>query len=61
VGRAYKELIAAWRDVLPTQSVCLKVPLAWPGEHDDVWTKSHREEARRERDAPPTSPANADR
>jgi beta-glucosidase len=28
VGRSYKKLIADWRDVLPTQSVCLSVPLA---------------------------------
>jgi beta-glucosidase len=27
VGRAYKTLIADWRKVLPTQSVCLRVPL----------------------------------
>jgi beta-glucosidase len=27
VGRAYKELIAAWREVLPTQSVCLALPV----------------------------------
>jgi len=31
VGRAYRELIAAWREVLPTQSVCLTVPLASHG------------------------------
>jgi beta-glucosidase/6-phospho-beta-glucosidase/beta-galactosidase len=27
VGRAYKQLIADWRDVLPAQSVCLVVPI----------------------------------
>jgi beta-glucosidase len=27
VGRAYKELIASWRAVLPAHSVCLQVPL----------------------------------
>ncbi len=27
VGRAYQKLISDWRDVLPTQSVCLTVPL----------------------------------
>jgi beta-glucosidase len=30
VGRAYQRLIAGWRDVLPTQSVCLQVPLELP-------------------------------
>jgi beta-glucosidase/6-phospho-beta-glucosidase/beta-galactosidase len=28
VGKAYKQLIEDWRDVLPAQSVCLTVPLA---------------------------------
>ncbi|HZF75811.1 MAG TPA: family 1 glycosylhydrolase [Acetobacteraceae bacterium] len=28
VGLAYKRLIQTWRDVLPTQSLCLTVPLA---------------------------------
>ncbi|WP_442756425.1 family 1 glycosylhydrolase [Methylocystis sp. JAN1] len=32
VGRAYKQLIADWREVLPAQSVCLTVPLAPYGE-----------------------------
>jgi beta-glucosidase/6-phospho-beta-glucosidase/beta-galactosidase len=27
VGRAYKQLIHDWRNVLPTQSVCLRIPL----------------------------------
>jgi hypothetical protein len=30
VGRAYKQLIADWRNVLPTQSVCLRVPVVLP-------------------------------
>jgi beta-glucosidase len=33
VGQAYKKLIADWREVLPTQSVCLVVPIERPGEH----------------------------
>jgi hypothetical protein len=33
VGLAYKQLIADWRDVLPTQSVCLQVPIVLPSEH----------------------------
>lgn len=28
VGKAYKQLIRDWREVLPAQSVCLKVPIA---------------------------------
>ncbi len=27
VGKAYKELIAAWKDVLPVQSICLQLPV----------------------------------
>jgi beta-glucosidase len=34
VGQAYKQLIADWRAVLPTQSVCLVVPIERPSEHD---------------------------
>lgn len=30
VGRAYKRLIEQWRDVLPTQSLCLTVPVVPP-------------------------------
>jgi beta-glucosidase/6-phospho-beta-glucosidase/beta-galactosidase len=32
VGKAYKQLIKDWKDVLPTQSVCLQVPVAFPFE-----------------------------
>ena len=32
VGETYRQLIANWRDVLPTQSLCLTVPLQRPGE-----------------------------
>jgi beta-glucosidase/6-phospho-beta-glucosidase/beta-galactosidase len=35
VGRSYKQLIADWREVLPTQSVCLTVPIVPPSEHDE--------------------------
>jgi len=54
VGKAYKQLIADWRHVLPTQSVCLRVPIA---SHED--RKVHGAEEREE-DVPaefPTAPA----
>src|SRR5437764_508657 len=39
VGKAYKQLIADWRNVLPAQSVCLIVPIKkigdYPGSEDD--------------------------
>ena len=37
VGEAYKQIIADWRDVLPTQSVCLVVPIVTPSEHAQSW------------------------
>ena len=38
VGEAYKRLISQWRDVLPTQSLCLTVPLAMPKQVDQDQT-----------------------
>lgn len=36
VGKAYQQLIADWREVLPTQSVCLTVPLDFPDEESSA-------------------------
>jgi beta-glucosidase/6-phospho-beta-glucosidase/beta-galactosidase len=46
VGRAYKQLIEDWKDVLPTNSVCLLVPVVPPSEHDRDWARQTRREAR---------------
>ena len=46
VGRAYRQLISDWRNVLPTQSLCLTVPVVMPGEGGDVHTETHRAQAR---------------
>src|SRR5579875_4130966 len=54
VGRAYKQLIADWRDVLPTQSVCLVAPIATPSEHGDPWIEDIQERARELNQAMPT-------
>ena len=35
VGKLYKRLIHDWRRVLPTQSVCLRVPLDLPSEQEE--------------------------
>ncbi|MFO0607129.1 MAG: family 1 glycosylhydrolase [Polyangiales bacterium] len=44
VGRAYKELIREWREVLPTQSACLRMPVVLPSEHEtDVGRRSRRD------------------
>ena len=34
VGECYKKLISEWRDVLPTQSICLVVPVVPPNRAD---------------------------
>ena len=41
VGTAYKQLIADWREVLPTKSVCLQVPVIMPGQGGDWATRLH--------------------
>lgn len=35
VGKAYQELVRNWRKVLPTQSVCLAVPVVMPSQFGD--------------------------
>lgn len=46
VGRSYKQLIADWREVLPTQSVCLNVPIVPPSEHEEPSAQRQRAAAR---------------
>jgi beta-glucosidase/6-phospho-beta-glucosidase/beta-galactosidase len=60
VGEAYKQLIEDWREVLPTQSVCLQVPVVRPSEHDEAWARRARAEARSRQQSVPTEPANPD-
>jgi beta-glucosidase len=43
VGRAYKELIEQWRELLPAQSFCLIVPITLPSEYDDMAVTRRRE------------------
>jgi beta-glucosidase len=40
VGKAYRDLIRSWYEVLPTQTVCLRVPIEWP---DHECSKSERD------------------
>ena len=47
VGIAYKKLIAQWRDVLPTQSMCLTVPVVLPDEAEGEHALRQRATARR--------------
>ncbi|WP_394999881.1 family 1 glycosylhydrolase [Sphingomonas sp.] len=51
VGRCYKTLIADWGKVLPTQSVCLAVPLVLPSEYGDKTHRRQHVEAREVREA----------
>jgi len=46
VGRAYRRLISQWRDVLPTQSMCLTVPVVLPEEAGGRHEARQRERAR---------------
>ena len=45
VGEAYKQLIGDWGEVLPTQSVCLQVPIVMPDEYTDEWAERKRRQA----------------
>ena len=58
VGEAYKKLMQDWSDVLPTQSVCLRVPVMMPNENDGQ--KIEPDHKHLDSDGKPTSPANAD-
>ncbi|RST31274.1 glycosyl hydrolase family protein [Sphingomonas ginkgonis] len=46
VGTAYKQLIADWRDVLPTQSICLTVPVLMPNRSDTLHAQEQKDRAR---------------
>ncbi|HEX4892216.1 MAG TPA: family 1 glycosylhydrolase [Hyphomicrobiaceae bacterium] len=46
VGRAFKKLIEDWRAILPTQSVCMIVPVVCPQEYHDPWAVRRRSEMR---------------
>jgi beta-glucosidase/6-phospho-beta-glucosidase/beta-galactosidase len=45
VGASYKQLIKEWREVLPTQSVCLNVPVVIPGNRKVVKKSNSNAEA----------------
>ncbi len=46
VGICYRKIIADWRNVLPTQSLCLVVPVVMPEEQADVGTAAQKIQAR---------------
>jgi hypothetical protein len=50
VGKAYKQLIKDWRQVLPTQSSCLIVPIALPNEfNENKESKASNKQAERDK------------
>jgi beta-glucosidase len=57
VGRAYKKLIEDWQNVLPTQSVCLTVPLVLPSEFEEPFVKRRLEWMRQYHERRPQSGA----
>jgi beta-glucosidase/6-phospho-beta-glucosidase/beta-galactosidase len=59
VGAAYRQLIADWRDVLPTRSNVLRVPIILPSEHEEPWVETRQQEAR-ERNLATSTPARSD-
>jgi beta-glucosidase/6-phospho-beta-glucosidase/beta-galactosidase len=46
VGRSYKQLIHDWRSVLPTQSLCLTVPVVPPSEYEAAMAMRARMDGR---------------
>jgi len=57
VGRAYKKLIEDWQNVLPTQSICLTVPLVLPSEFEEPFVKRRMEWMRQYHERRPQSDA----
>jgi len=54
VGDSYRRLIREWREVLPTQSVCLQVPIVLPSERGGSWARRMEAGAREKQAAPGT-------
>jgi beta-glucosidase/6-phospho-beta-glucosidase/beta-galactosidase len=58
VGQAYKKLIEDWRKVLPTQSVCLVVPVIPPQVYSGTWVVQYLQRNRADQPDIANSPAN---
>ena len=62
VGECYRKLISEWRDVLPTQSVCLTVPVVPPNRADSQTEQDQQAraaEVNERASAPPQEPGNS--
>ena len=58
VGKAYKQLIADWRDVLPASSVCLAVPLVPPSQAEKLHALKQQADAAIANESISSEPAN---
>jgi len=59
VGEAYRKIVREWGDVLPTQSVCLRVPVYPPSESE--WAlRKHMRADEPPVEAPATAPSTSD-
>ena len=56
VGTAYRQLIADWAEVLPTRSVCLRVPLVSPSDYLSKQARQQQRELGEKREAVVTEP-----
>jgi beta-glucosidase/6-phospho-beta-glucosidase/beta-galactosidase len=59
VGAAYQQLIADWRQVLPSQSVCLQVPIVMPQESNEQWAREQKQDVKAATADKSTTAANA--
>ena len=59
VGEAYKKLISQWNRVLPTQTVCLQIPLVMPQDSGDDWARQQQAAAQATQADKATAASNA--
>jgi beta-glucosidase/6-phospho-beta-glucosidase/beta-galactosidase len=60
VGESYRQLIQDWSQVLPTQSVCLQVPIQLPSEYDEESARERRARWRQGRGNSTGAPKNTE-
>ncbi|TDN40463.1 glycosyl hydrolase family protein [Hymenobacter sp. UV11] len=58
VGEAYKKLISQWKQVLPTQTACLQMPLVMPQDSHKEWAQIKQAEAKATLRKPSATTAN---
>ncbi|WP_151088287.1 family 1 glycosylhydrolase [Hymenobacter baengnokdamensis] len=58
VGEAYKKLISQWKEVLPTQTACLQMPIIMPQDNNEAWAKQQKAAAQQVLSQPGASNAN---